>query len=359
MLSRLTLPPPHRLSRRAPPRGSSVHCPSEETDSAPPAAKRPRTVRAPQHAKSGHDDSREHTPPIAQTYNGKPLKKFSLHLPRCLPASIATDGSALASFTLTSTATYLQLWNFDKNMDSVDIRLPEEYSNLPQNRSRFLPRFLEAVFGGLGESGVKSVKKLIVPTSRLPDLIPILNALQTLTYTLKNVFIPLSNECTQSDLTYTVASEITKAATAVTTTIEITLVSSSPELSKILADIKTGCGGKTSIKFSSLSSEGTGSPVGPEYLADLEKTEPQGELVDPQSLISSLNTATFVSSGGEDERSSRKDGGSSWTGRTTEPKRVRPTFSQVNLILLLCAWMLELRTVYILHNTTVICTCSP
>ena len=322
---RLTLPPPHRLGRRTP-SSRSLHDPPtttstatprhavvEETDSAPPASKRPRILRAPRKE------------PIALTHDGKPLDKFSLYLPRVLPAAITTDTSALASYTLTTTATYLQLWSLEKNVESVDVRLPEEYSSLLHTESEFLPRFLETVFEGLKQSGVKLIKKVIVPTSSFNHLTSILKTLQKYAFTIKNILIPLPSDSTLSGLSSTVVSDISKAAVAFTANTEITLVSSSLELSKILKKIKTACG-KSNIRFSSLSSEETSSQ-GPEYLADLGKTEPQGEVVDPQSLICSLNTTTtsIISggSGGGGQTSSGGGGGGS-RYRTLEPKRVRP-----------------------------------
>ena len=276
MLSRLSLPPPHRLSRSNPSR--PLHRPSatttnattndiiEETDSAPPVAKRPRTLKA--HAKPGRE-SKHRTTPTVRTFDGKPLKKISLFLPQCLPASVATDSGALASYTLSTTATYLRIWNLDKNMDSVDVRLPEEYSNLLQRPSQFLPKFLETVFRSLAESGVKSVKKFITPTLRLQHLTPILNAVKTLPFTVKNILVPLSTECTHSDLTFSVVSEIPKAASAVAASTEITLVSSCPDLGKILEEIRTGCG-KTSVRFSCLSNEEQTSSIPGIWLYGLE-----------------------------------------------------------------------------------------
>ena len=319
---RLTLPPPHRLGRRTP-SSRSLHGPPtttstatprhavvEETDSAPPASKRPRILRAPPRKE-----------PIALTHDGKPLDKFSLYLPRVLPASITTDASALASYTLTTTATYLQLWSLEKNMESVDVRLPEEYASLLQPESEFLPRFLETVFEGLKQSGVQSINKLIVPTASFNRLTFILKTLQKYAFIIKNILIPLPSDSTLSGLSST---DISKAAVAFTATTEITLVSSSPELSKILKKIKAACG-KSNIRFSSLSSEET-SCQGPEYLADLGKTEPQGEVVDPQSLICSLNTTTSIISGGGGGGGQTSSGGGGGRScyRTSEPKQVRP-----------------------------------
>ena len=318
MLSRLTLPPPHRLARGAPSRSSAAAAAAaagvvEETDSVPPAAKR-RSLGTSKPAKIG-SESKGQTPPIVQTFSGKPLEKFSLYLPQCLPASIATDPPALTSYVLSSAATYLTLWNLDKNMESVDIRLPEEYSNHLKTHSEFLSRFLKVVFNTLEGSGVKSIRKFVAPTLSLSDVTVVLNHLAGLTITVKEIYVPLS---TSASLSSSASADISEAVSTLTAhPAEITFISPSPDLPKILKEIKRVCRKQSSIKFSSLSSEDTSSS---DILADLGAAEAEGQLVSPEALITSINARTSHT-GGESEDSEKLLSGESLR-RSARPKQV-------------------------------------
>ena len=244
--------------------------------------------------KEGSRHFPEPTLPLAQSHDGSPLKSFTLFLPHSIPASIATDASALASYTLATAATYLGLWALDKDMESVDVRLPDEYSRIiVQNESEFLSELLTLVFRSLEMSGVEFVKKFVVPTSSLSDVVTVLDALPNSNISVKNFFCPLA----LSHTTHTSAdiAAISKAFTAVKFCTEVTLVSDSQELPAVLKEIRAATRRrKTDIKFTSLSEserEST-STTGLEYLREKETGDPVGETVSPHSLIASLNTST-------------------------------------------------------------------
>lgn len=195
MLSPLNFPPPHQLSRgshrrsfvyptsrnvktassisrsapshadaRSSPPLSRSHTVSgsDETDSGPPPTKR---LKLPKLDKSAQ--------PIVTSFSGKPLKSLSLYLPSRLPASILREKSALARYTLATTATYLTLWRLDRALDAVDVRLPTEYSNCLCDDSTFIPAFLKTVFDGL--QSVKSIKEIFPKLPfKIPPALPLL-----------------------------------------------------------------------------------------------------------------------------------------------------------------------------------------
>ena len=310
MLSPLNFPPPHQLSRSSH-RRSFVHATSrsirstsayvdaksspplshsrtvggnDETDSGPPPTKR---LKLPKLDRSAQ--------PIVTSFDEKPLKSFSLYLPSRLPASIFQEKSALARYTLATTATYLTLWRLDRALDAVDVRLPTEYSKCLCDYSTFVPAFLKSVFDGL--QSVKSIEEIYLPKVTIQDtscsaFINIFQAISTASFSIKRAFLTLSFATDKSSLTSLDFTRIAKIIRATSTVKEVTLVSSSdmlPQFTDLLHTAVTKVG-KSGIKFTTLT-EDTSVPPGPAYLTASDKSESTGEEVDPHTLLSSLNSA--------------------------------------------------------------------
>ena len=331
MLPRLTLPPPHRLSGHSRPQPRSLPSSTaltnsrkptkdgrcerdttdveafspfrvmpkssasfdvdvrEETDSGPPRAKRPKK-----------SPTASLVPPIVQTFDAKPLKSFSLYLPSHLPASIVEDSSAFTDYALSTAATYLGLWWFDHNMDSVDIRVPQEYSTRLQS-TKFLEKFLGVAFNKSQLSTVKSIKELYLPqvsiTKTCTSFVDTFQKLSQIPFSIRTVFLPVSFSEDISTAGCLNLTKVSKAATNLHSVKEITLVSGNAMLPQFLDALREKISTPT-VEFS-LSSDETGSS-GPEYIAELEKSTPMGELISPHSLVDSLNTNTV----GEGDKSS-------------------------------------------------------
>ena len=326
MLPRLTLPPPHRLSGRSRPQPRSLpsstaltnprkstkdgRCATdtadagafrvtpkssasftvdvrEETDSGPPRAKRPKK-----------SPTASLVPPIVQTFDAKPLKSFSLYLPSHLPASIVADRSAFTDYTLCTAATYLGLWRFDHNMDSVDIRVPQEYSTRLQS-TKFLETFLGVAFNKSQLSTVKSMKELYLPqvsiTKTCTSFVDSFQKLSQIPFSIRTIFLPVSFSEDISTVGCLNLTKVAKAATNMHSVKKITLVSNNATLPQFLAALREKISTPT-VEFS-LSSDETGSS-GPEYIAELEKSTLMGELISPHSLVDSLSTST-VGKGGK------------------------------------------------------------
>ena len=331
MLSPLNFPPPHQLSRcshrrsfvyptsrnvktassisrSAPSHADARSSPplsrsrtvsgSDETDSGPPPTKRPKLPKLDKSAQ-----------PIVTSFGGKSLKSFSLYLPSRLPASILREKSALARYTLATTATYLTLWRLDRALDAVDVRLPTEYSNCLCDDSTFIPAFLKTVFAGL--QSVKSIKEIYLPKVAVQDascsaVIDIFQVFSAASFSIKQAFLTLSFATDKSSLSSLDFTRIAKIMMTKSSVKEVTFVSSSdmlPEFSECLHTAITEVG-KSGIKFTTLT-EDTSAPPGPAYLTDSDKSEATGEEVDPHTLLSSLNSADdskYALHSGEEDR---------------------------------------------------------
>ena len=360
MLSPLTFPPPHRLSRHRPSRSfssSTIHqqavdlhtqhaceaqfiggtstssdpaplvrashslspadvcADNEDTDSGPPQAKRFKRLAALPVQLLTRGGKTRKTEPVVQTYNGKPLKSFSLYLPPHLPASVVTDTSAFASYTLTTTATYLTLWKLDRSLEAVDVRMPSKYSEHLQSDRNFLSAFLGVVFNGL--CTVKSIKELYLPqifiqSTSCSGLHHTFEALSKTSSSVTHAYLPLALSIEPPDVMSLDLTKIAKVVKAVRTVKRITFVSSSDTL-ELFSDLFNSQV-ESSVDFS-ISNHDTSVP-GPEYLADMGKSPPPGEKIDPHTLVASLNTSNT---------GSREEGGMPWSGGNSrsQHKRVR------------------------------------
>ena len=281
--------------------------PVEDVDSAvPPQAKRLKHEKVRHIERDGHT-KKKHQQPIVQSFDGKPLKSFSLFLPQDLPASIIIHPTAFASCTLTTAATYLSLWSFDSDMDVVDVRLPEDYSKYLQNDHHFVKAFIKVVLNAL--SDVQSVKELYLPQVIIRDqfcsgLKIILKALSKQSCTVANLFLPIAFTIECSALKF---SKIAKAVKAISSVEKVTFISDKPEFLDALKEAV----GESPLHFSSLSSDNTSVP-GPAYIADLGKSVPViDEVIHPTHLIASLNTGriSIIDSGRSITSRASEDGG--------------------------------------------------
>ena len=257
--------------------------PVEDVDSAvPPQAKRLKHEKV-QHIKRDGHTKKKHQQPIVQSFDGKPLKSFSLFLPHDLPASIIIHPTAFVSYTLTTAATYLSLWSFDIDMDVVDVRSPKDYS---KHDHHFVRAFIKVVLNAL--SGVQSVKELYLPQVIIRDqfcsgLKIILKALSKQSCMVANLFLPIAFTIECSVLKF---SKIAKAVKAISSVEKVTFISDKPEF---LDSLKEAVG-ESPLHFSSLLSDNTSVP-GPAYIANLGKSVPViDEVIHPTHLIASLNT---------------------------------------------------------------------
>ena len=192
-------------------------------------------------------------------------------------------------------------------MESVDVRIPGDYSEILQKRVNFWSDFLKVVFECLEISDVKSMERFVLPTFSLSDVATILNLLQSSTFSVKNIFISLSLESdntTQLSVDISRISKVVSAARVMPS--ELTFVSNSPVLPELVRTITTACRRRKRVKITSLRSEEE--TAGPEYLRELGKVDSEGEMVGPHSLVSSINTATTISACGGMESGSSGSG---------------------------------------------------
>ena len=110
-------------------------------DSGPPPAKRTavskKREKAVLLAKVGVQPK-----PIITSHDEKPLKEFSLFLPTSVPQSILHSRSAIQEFVLSTTNTYLSLWELSSKMDLLELRIPALYVNHLCDDCHFLTEFL-------------------------------------------------------------------------------------------------------------------------------------------------------------------------------------------------------------------------
>ena len=290
-------------------------CGTDEPDSAPPPPpKRARTRAAkilPLQPKRRKAQGKRKNDPVVTTFNGKPLKKFSLYLPPRLPASIVTDKLAFASFTTSTASTYLGLWRLDKNMDILDVRLPPEYSKRLQDDQHFLRDFVESVFYHL--SDVKSIKDVYLPAVTIQNnlcssLLSVFFAFSETPCSISHVFLPVNFAAEVSNVGNFDLTNIAQVLRAAKLN-EVTLVSSCDLLPQFYSLLHGALAknGKSSIKLSTLNHEA--SPPGPTYLTDAGKPTPIGVKIDPHTLLEGLNTGGSLDCGKNSSKPSK--GGSS------------------------------------------------
>lgn len=259
----------------------------DDVDLGPPPAKRAAVSKKREKAvllpKSGVQPK-----PIITSYDEKPLKEFSLFLPTNVPQAILHSRSAIQEFVLSTTNTYLSLWELSSKMDLLELRIPGVYVNHLCDDCHFLTKFLTGALRQI--SYVKSVQQLILPRILLHSLVQLEAILQPLVASKCAVlFIPITCSLRSKDLESfnfkSLAAFLRKLSIN-----EITLVSKNDIVKEItdrvIAEVK-GTKKSPPIKIN-FSEEDLGDP-GPNYIAELSETATVGESVDPHVLVSSLN----------------------------------------------------------------------
>ena len=320
MYSSFTFPTPHLLSRSSPsvypsslnPPGSIVsdgssHTPKhsfpisricadghDETDYAPPSAKRVKRTKAIPAERHLLDTEQSLTREVVRCFEDRSLKNFSLFLPSRLPASIVKDRVAFSNFVLSTTANYLSLWKLDKHMRELDIRLPQEYSHHLSDDLEFPSRFLKCAVDNF--SPLESIDHLYLPTLNITvhtNLEGILKPLATVQCSIKQCTLPLAFNIQASSLAgldFSNAAKVLEASTLK----EILLISSSDQLALfhyLFHDALTKKG-KPSVKLTFTKHNQETSWTGPAYLTELATPEAIGVEVDPHALLESLNKSS-------------------------------------------------------------------
>ena len=264
----------------------------DEVDSGPPPAKRAAVAKKREKAVLSVPRSAAQPKPIIKSHDEKPLKEYSLFLPASVPQAILHSRSAIQEFVLSTTNTYLSLWELSNKMDLLELRIPALYVNQLCDDGHFLTEFLTGAFQQI--SYVKSIKQLILPRILLHPLIKleaILQPLVTSKFSVSNLFIPITCSLRSKDLELfnfkSLASFLRKSSIQ-----EITFISKDEVVKEIYERIATEMKGtkKSPVKIN-YSEEDLGEP-GPDYIAELRETVMVGESVDPHLLVSSLNATT-------------------------------------------------------------------
>ncbi len=228
--------------------------------------------------------------PVVKTFNERPLKELTLYLPPKLPNSIVDTKLALSDFVITTSVSYVTMWELANELRVLNLRFPAQYVEKLASDCSFLNVFLQNVFDQLSE--IKSIKELVLPEISLhspADLSLILQPIIDSSFSISRLVLPVSsgmceNDLKQADLK-TIASQLRKSNAK-----SVTLLSSDDIIS-VLAD-KLSCELKRYRKNSpNVSySEGHLKAPGPQYITDMSQPVECGEAVDPGSLVDSLNT---------------------------------------------------------------------
>lgn len=235
--------------------------------------------------------------PIVKSHDENPLNEFSLFLPEKVPRAILQSRSAIQDFVLSTTTTYLSLWELSSKMDALELRIPPLYVDKLCDDGYFLTKFLADVVGQI--SYVKSIQELILPRIVMhphTQLEAILKPLVDSKCSISHLYIPMTCSLCSKDLEAfnfkSLALFLHKSSVQ-----ELTFVSKDEiveEISKNVEDElkKTK---KCTIQVD-CSKNDLGAP-GPDYIAELKETATVGERVDPHVLVSSLNATAAATEG--------------------------------------------------------------
>lgn len=245
----------------------------EETDFSLPPTKRPRLQ--PSKAR-------------VITYDGEPLKGFSLFLPSKLPAAFPNTVSVLEDFVIKITATYLRLWTLAPYMDCIEIRLPTLYDEKLCDSADFLKEFVTVVFQQL--TNVESIRELYVPkvqlqvTTSLEDILAGLLGRAAVSH----LYLPLVTSLEQDDI---LAYDFKPFALFLQdmNLDHITVVSTDEVIGDFCEEL---C--KEILLLSQCSVEVTYrneelDAPGPDYISSLGVDANNGEFVKPSELLRSMN----------------------------------------------------------------------
>lgn len=230
--------------------------------------------------------------PVVKTFNDNPLCELALFLPPRLPKSILQSQSALSEFVLSTSVTYLSLWEIASKLKVLNLRFPIQYVEKLSEDTQFLHAFIANVFEQI--RNVKSIEELLLPKVILhckTNLAQILQPIVDSKCSISDLYIPVASSLKSQDLKCfglkSVASLLHRASIE-----NITFISPDGIVkefsSKLSAEVKRLKKNSVSVCYSS---HELGVP-GPNYIAELDEVVVTGEHIDPLSLVTSLNVAS-------------------------------------------------------------------
>lgn len=248
--------------------------------------------------------------PVVKLSSG-PLTEFALFLPPRIPAVVLGSQVALAEFVKSTCSTYLSLWEFSKKMKLLDLRFPTPYDEKLAEDFEFIAHFISIVTERL--SSVKSVSEVYLPQvllrlhaagslSSYAKLEEVLQPLTTSKIAIDHLFLPLKSALQKAEIAKLDIKPLASLLQKATTIKELTIVSSAPVTQEFHKQLRNELkkGSKVATVKLNHSTRDTGAP-GPAYIASMNTEHPVGEMVDPYTLVGSLNTDT--------ERGGLEDGG--------------------------------------------------
>ncbi len=229
--------------------------------------------------------------PVVSTFDERPLNELILYLPPKLPLSIVDSKQALCEFVGASSVSYVTMWKFAKELRILNLRFPSQYAEKLANNFKFLNVFLQNIFDQLRK--IKSIEDLLLPkivSNSLNDLSLILQPIADCAFTVSHLVLHISSEMHENDLKQadikTIASLLRKSSFK-----HITLMSSNNAVSilahKLSRELKRYKKNSPNVSYSEPHLE----PPGPKYIADMNQPAVYGEVVDPCSLVDSLNAS--------------------------------------------------------------------
>ena len=230
--------------------------------------------------------------PVVKTFNESPLCELALFLPPRLPKSILQSQTALSEFVISTSITYLSLWEIANKVNVLNLRFPIQYVDKLSEDTHFLHAFIANVFEHI--HNVKSIEELLLPKVILhckTDLTQILQPIVDSKCSILDLYIPIASSLKSQDLKCfdlkSVASSLRRANIE-----KVTFISSDEIVkefsSKLSAEIKRSKKNSVSVCYSG---HELGVP-GPNYIAELDEDVVTGEHIDPLSLVTSLNVAS-------------------------------------------------------------------
>lgn len=227
--------------------------------------------------------------PIVKTFDERPLNELILYLPPKLPLSIADSKQALSNFVMSTSVSYVTMWELEKNLRILNLQFPAQYAEKLASDSQFLNTFLQNLFDQLNK--IKSIEQLFLPEIALNSLIDLSLILQPIVdsgFAIAHLVLPISSEMCEKDLKQADVKKIASLFRKLNIK-NVTLMSSDGIVS-VLADKLSRERYRKNSSNVSYSNRHLG-PPGPHYIADMNQPAVCGEVVDPLSLVDSLNTS--------------------------------------------------------------------
>ncbi len=242
---------------------------ADEPDSGPPA-KKPKL-----HPHSGR---RQNHVAAVETFD-KPLKSFSFFIPPKLPASIIDSSSALQEFVELTCINNLKLFHLNKEVQTLDTRLPLAYQKKLGANTNFFKKFLSSIFHEI--QYVQSIKTFYAPKIIAPSEIHLGSILEVFKdQKINHLYLPLELKRVTNELKSTIDSIKSIDIS------ELTFVADTGEMKKLCKKLADSLQGSCTVSCRSK----TPREPGPEYLVEEEtEDEEEGDIVKPLSLARSIN----------------------------------------------------------------------